>query len=149
MNSRHYLHVRVPAHRKAITRLLVSDHNLSIERVRYALRYREAIPREWRLCGFCRDAVEDETHALMICQAPSRDLGEVREEFLTELFQSVPALASSYTSKSSKEFLVEMVHQKKHAGLIAKFVFTTYRFKDPYNDIPFPYFYQRPPCARR
>ncbi|KAJ6493831.1 hypothetical protein DFH09DRAFT_1022374, partial [Mycena vulgaris] len=32
---RHYLDVPIPSHRKAITRLLLSDHNLSVERLRY------------------------------------------------------------------------------------------------------------------
>ncbi|KAJ7877143.1 hypothetical protein B0H13DRAFT_993473 [Mycena leptocephala] len=52
---RHYLTmVAVPAHRMALTRMLLSDHNLSVERLRYRVRYRLPIPREERLCRFCR-----------------------------------------------------------------------------------------------
>ncbi|KAJ7456855.1 hypothetical protein B0H11DRAFT_2243748 [Mycena galericulata] len=70
---RHYLTmVMIPAHRKALTRLLLSDHNLSVERLRYPARYRLAIPREERLCRFCRDGVEDEVHSLLECEGSSR-----------------------------------------------------------------------------
>ncbi|KAJ7217783.1 hypothetical protein GGX14DRAFT_597938, partial [Mycena pura] len=31
----HYLNVPIPAHRRAIKRLMLSDHNLSVERLRY------------------------------------------------------------------------------------------------------------------
>ncbi|GAW05831.1 hypothetical protein LENED_007714 [Lentinula edodes] len=57
--------IKVPKHRHAFTRLITSSHALSIERLRYEERYRSPIPREWRLCHFCRGAVEDECHALM------------------------------------------------------------------------------------
>ncbi|KAJ7454295.1 hypothetical protein B0H11DRAFT_2325025 [Mycena galericulata] len=70
---RHYLTmVMIPAHPKALTRLLLSDHNLSVERLRYPVRYRLAIPREERLCRFCRDGVEDEVHLLLECEGSSR-----------------------------------------------------------------------------
>jgi hypothetical protein len=82
---RHYLTmVAVPAHRKAMTGLLLGDHNLSVERLRYPARYREAIPRQHRLCRFCRGGVEDEVHALFDCTANLR-LVELRSQFLKTL----------------------------------------------------------------
>ncbi|KAJ7887948.1 hypothetical protein B0H13DRAFT_2342185 [Mycena leptocephala] len=55
---RHYLTmVAVPTHRKALTGLLLGDHNLSVERLRYPARYREIVPRRFRLCRFCRGSV--------------------------------------------------------------------------------------------
>ncbi|KAJ7438023.1 hypothetical protein B0H11DRAFT_1829642, partial [Mycena galericulata] len=78
---RHYLvMVAVPAHRKALTGLLLGDHNLSVERLRYPARYRERVPREYRLCRLCRGAVEDEVHALFDCAASVR-LVELRSCF--------------------------------------------------------------------
>ncbi|KAJ7628026.1 hypothetical protein DFH06DRAFT_1226943 [Mycena polygramma] len=48
---RHYLMmVTIPVHRKSLTRLLLGDHTLSVERLRYPARYRQSIPREERLC---------------------------------------------------------------------------------------------------
>ncbi|KAJ7213127.1 hypothetical protein GGX14DRAFT_564170 [Mycena pura] len=46
--------VTIPAHRIALTRLLLSNHNLSVERLRF--------------CS-CRGIVEDEVHALFGCDA--------------------------------------------------------------------------------
>ncbi|KAH7872378.1 uncharacterized protein C8R40DRAFT_498197 [Lentinula edodes] len=37
--------------------------------LRYEERYRSPIPRVWRLCRFCKGAVEDKCHALMVCEA--------------------------------------------------------------------------------
>jgi hypothetical protein len=49
---RHYLSlVVVPAHRKALTGLYLGDHNLSVERLRYSARYKDKVPREYRLCA--------------------------------------------------------------------------------------------------
>ncbi|KAJ7201576.1 hypothetical protein GGX14DRAFT_304047, partial [Mycena pura] len=81
---RHYLDVPIPAHRRAITRLMLSDHNLSVERLRYPGRYRAAAPRELRLCRFCRAAVEDEAHAILVCTAHGA-LQPIRETFLREI----------------------------------------------------------------
>ncbi|KAK0457408.1 uncharacterized protein EV420DRAFT_1309648 [Desarmillaria tabescens] len=61
----------VPAHRKALTRLFVSSHILAIEVLRWGERYRPKTPREWRLCRFCKIAVEDEAHALLRCTIAS------------------------------------------------------------------------------
>ncbi|KAJ7889623.1 hypothetical protein B0H13DRAFT_1610154, partial [Mycena leptocephala] len=50
----HYLTlIAVPAHRKALTGLLLGDHLLSVERLRYPARYREAVPHDHRLCRLC------------------------------------------------------------------------------------------------
>ncbi|KAJ7503252.1 hypothetical protein B0H11DRAFT_1629693, partial [Mycena galericulata] len=87
---RHYLvMVAVPAHRKALTGLLLGDHNLSVERLRYPARYRERVPREYRLCRFCCRAVEDEAHALFGCTASVR-LVDLRARFLGDLAKRDP-----------------------------------------------------------
>ncbi|KAJ7819176.1 hypothetical protein B0H14DRAFT_3737981, partial [Mycena olivaceomarginata] len=66
---RHYLRVLVPARRKALTRLYLSAHRLSVEVLRYKERYRERAPRNWRLRRFCLSAVETESHTLLGCIA--------------------------------------------------------------------------------
>ncbi|KAJ7124457.1 hypothetical protein C8R44DRAFT_619990 [Mycena epipterygia] len=75
--------VSIPSHRKALTRLLLSDHTLSVERLRYPARYRLAIPREEPLCRFCRAAVEDEAHALLNCNGLAL-LTDLRTCFLAD-----------------------------------------------------------------
>ncbi|KAJ7330404.1 hypothetical protein DFH08DRAFT_638183, partial [Mycena albidolilacea] len=62
-----YLRIPVPAHRKALTRLILSAHTLGVELLRYVERDRPAVPRYTRLCRFCRRRVETEAHALLEC----------------------------------------------------------------------------------
>ncbi|KAJ7248142.1 hypothetical protein B0H12DRAFT_1090849, partial [Mycena haematopus] len=44
--------VLVPSHRKALTGLLLGDHSLSVECLRYGARYRRPVPHIMRLCRF-------------------------------------------------------------------------------------------------
>ncbi|EIM90461.1 uncharacterized protein STEHIDRAFT_33397, partial [Stereum hirsutum FP-91666 SS1] len=69
---RHYLHMIIPSHRFAFVDILLSNHSLAIEMLRWQSRERPYyVPREWRLCRFCVQvdvhAVEDETHAILQC----------------------------------------------------------------------------------
>ncbi|KAJ6566128.1 hypothetical protein B0H19DRAFT_1024982 [Mycena capillaripes] len=82
---RHYLTMVVgPAHHKAITGRLLGDHNLSVERLQYPARSRDAVPRENRLCQFCRGGIEDEVHALLDCTGNPR-IFKLRSQFLNSL----------------------------------------------------------------
>ncbi|KAJ7021684.1 hypothetical protein C8F04DRAFT_972436 [Mycena alexandri] len=120
---RHYLTmVVVPAHRKALTGLVLGDHPLSVERLRYATRYRAAVPRHLRLCRFCRGAVEDETHALFDCVQNGRLL-EVREQFLQYLAVCDPNLHAYHTQIPNYDFLLRLISSRKAIKVLAKFVF--------------------------
>ncbi|KAF7357586.1 Reverse transcriptase domain-containing protein [Mycena sanguinolenta] len=120
---RHYLTlVVVPAHRKALTGLLLSDHNLSVERLRYGARYRLPVPRHWRLCRLCRGAVEDEAHALFGCVADSR-LVDFRKEFLAKLAGDDPDLRKAHSTIPDYEFLLAVVQSRKAVVVFARFVF--------------------------
>jgi hypothetical protein len=58
---RHYLALPViPAHRHAFISIMFSSHGLAVERLKWQERYRAPVPRDWRLCRFCRRRVEDE-----------------------------------------------------------------------------------------
>ncbi|KAJ7864656.1 hypothetical protein B0H13DRAFT_2353537 [Mycena leptocephala] len=119
---RHYLtDVAVPAHRKAMTGLLLGDHNLSVERLRYGARYRMPVPREFRLCRFCRGSVEDEVHALFECAAEPR-LIEFRADFLGRLAERDPGLRALYGSIPNYEFFARYIH----LVLFALGLFTVY-----------------------
>ena len=99
---RHYLTmVVVPAHRVALTRLLLCDHNLSVERLRYRIRYRLPIPREKQLCRFCRGAVGVEVHALLDCDR-HLPLVNLRQSFLCDILALDPALRAAQTVSSSR-----------------------------------------------
>ncbi|KAJ7155318.1 hypothetical protein C8R46DRAFT_997193 [Mycena filopes] len=120
---RHYLTmVVVPAHRKALTGLLLGDHPLSVERLRYATRYRDAVPRHLRLCRFCRGAVEDESHALFDCVDNQR-LVMIREQFLQCLANCDPELHALHAEIPTYNFLVRLVSSRRAVKVFAKFVF--------------------------
>ncbi|KAF7356855.1 Reverse transcriptase domain-containing protein [Mycena venus] len=120
---RHYvMDVAVPAHRKAMTGLLLGDHNLSVERLCYRARYRDPVPRQFRLCRFCRSGVEDEVHALFDCTNEPR-LVTLRTTFLDELASRDPAVRATYLAVPNYDFLLKMVASKKAVQLFAKYIF--------------------------
>ncbi|KAK7035238.1 hypothetical protein VNI00_012005 [Paramarasmius palmivorus] len=60
-----YLLVPIDRHRKALTKLMTSTHNLAVEVFRWKQRKDGSpINREERLCRFCHECVEDEVHAV-------------------------------------------------------------------------------------
>ncbi|KAJ7143267.1 hypothetical protein C8R46DRAFT_919963 [Mycena filopes] len=113
--------VPVPAHRKALTGLLLGDHLLSVERLRYRTRYRDTVPREFRLCRLCRGAVEDEVHALFDCLLSER-LIHVREQFLANLAGCDPDLRALHGQITNYDFLLRLVSSRKGVKCFAKFV---------------------------
>ncbi|KAJ7138525.1 hypothetical protein C8R43DRAFT_893302 [Mycena crocata] len=118
---RHYLDVPIPSHRKALTRLLLSDHNLSVERLRYPGRYRAAAPRAMRLCRFCRTAVEDEAHALLVCNGQPR-LQPLRADFLRDIAADVGGFEDKWSPDGAYEFLKWLLSERKVVTRLAKFV---------------------------
>ncbi|KAJ7165504.1 hypothetical protein C8R43DRAFT_816490, partial [Mycena crocata] len=66
---RHYLRiVENGKHRKALTRLLMSQHPLAVERMRYKSRYHKIlVPRHLRKCRFGCNEVETVEHAIFFC----------------------------------------------------------------------------------
>jgi hypothetical protein len=121
LRRRHYLDVPIPAHRMAITRLMLSDHNLSVERRRYPGRYRAAAPRNLRLCRFCRTAVEDEAHTLLVCTAHT-ELQPLRERFLRDIYDQVGGLEHKWTADRPYDFLKWLLSSRKIVLRLAKFV---------------------------
>ncbi|KAJ7017390.1 hypothetical protein C8F04DRAFT_882355, partial [Mycena alexandri] len=101
--------------------LILSDHNLSVERLRYPGRYRAAAPRHLRLCRFCRVAVEDEAHALLVCIGDSR-LQPLRSSFMHEIFDVLGSFDGKWNADEPYEFLKWMLSQRKITVRLAKFV---------------------------
>lgn len=54
LHLRHYLKIPNATHRKSLTRLILSCHPLALERLRHTEHRRPKIPREKRLCRFCK-----------------------------------------------------------------------------------------------
>jgi hypothetical protein len=107
-----YLRVPIPAHRKALTRILLASHTLGIEMLRYRERWR---PRHARLCRFCLIAVESEGHALLGCSAPT--LVQLRKVFLTDIYYELPSLPRR--SPSMEDFLQQLL-QTGNFGIIQR-----------------------------
>ncbi|KAJ7484244.1 hypothetical protein FB451DRAFT_1435404 [Mycena latifolia] len=89
---RHYPSVPIPAHRKALTRLLLSSHTLAIEIL------------------FCRRAVESESHALLGCMSDA-SLMTFRREFLIDVYQLEPNLPHFGSSGDTGDLLVPQESQ--------------------------------------
>ncbi|EJD35084.1 hypothetical protein AURDEDRAFT_75611 [Auricularia subglabra TFB-10046 SS5] len=80
MELRSYLRVvRIPEHRDALTKLLLSEHDLGVERLRYV-----DVAHDLRLCRFCLLAVETPAHALFACNG-SQELSALRRQFYEDL----------------------------------------------------------------
>jgi len=84
----------VPAHREAFTSLLVSAGTGSGRAIVPGSRS-VTVPQPWRLCRFCRGSVEDEKHALLVCEG-SPDLQSLRTSFLMKPVSSLKDFTCSY-----------------------------------------------------
>jgi hypothetical protein len=90
LEFRHYLRITSTNHRRALTKMVLSSHCLAVERRRWAERGKPVVPREQRLCKFCRSEVEDPPHAMFMCDHP--ELIQLREVFLAKLYSDLPEI---------------------------------------------------------
>ena len=76
--------------------------------MRWKARYRDIVPREWRLCRFCYAKLEDEAHALLGCHL-NVDLSRCPEVFMRDARKLVPKFGHAADTLSSSELLQWMV----------------------------------------
>ncbi|PBK58839.1 hypothetical protein ARMSODRAFT_850017, partial [Armillaria solidipes] len=88
---RHYLDVPVLEHRTALTRLLLSNHLLALERMRWSEYGKPKVQRDHRKCRFCRTVVESPEHALLRCNGTA-SLIDLRRQVWAELSVRIPAV---------------------------------------------------------
>ncbi|KAJ7761224.1 hypothetical protein DFH07DRAFT_694742, partial [Mycena maculata] len=70
LDLRHYLSmVKTTSHREALTSIMLSTHLLALERLRYVDHAHPPVPRQERVCRFCKTEVESPEHAMFECQA--------------------------------------------------------------------------------
>lgn len=122
MHFRHYLHVKVPKHRIALTRLLLSDHSLAIEQLRRGTRTRPYYPRHLRLCRFCLADIEDPIHALLVCDA-NEDLSELRRDAMNNFLSRAPYLKNSQSMTNPQELFRRLYSDKKLVDSLARFAY--------------------------
>jgi hypothetical protein len=94
LNFRHYLRVKQPEHRKALTKMILSSHSLAIECWRWKERGKKIVPRQWRLCRFCYIYVEDPAHAMFKCE--HAQITQIRQNFLDKLNIELPGFAQQF-----------------------------------------------------
>ncbi|KAJ3805892.1 hypothetical protein F5876DRAFT_51045 [Lentinula aff. lateritia] len=126
--------IKVPKHRHAFTQLITSSHALSIERLRYEERYRSPIPRVWRLCCFCRGAVEDECHVLMVCEA-QLTLVCLHERYRMEMERTALDIVLMQHQLSSYALLQRVLFDRRVLTLTAKYVYdvlAVFAGREPY-----------------
>ena len=129
LSYRHYLDVVVPAHRKALTRLVTSCHGLAVNCLQWDSLRRRSIPREWRLCRFCHSEVEDECHAMLYCVA-SPALTEERGVFFSDAQQLLPGVRAAVLTLPPPDLLCFLLGEKRVAGVLAKCAFRVLRVFD-------------------
>jgi hypothetical protein len=121
MSFRHHLEVPIPKHRLALTRLVLADHPLAVEQLRRASRYHPPVPRDDRLCRFCKQHVETPEHGLLLCHA-SPALCDLWHNFCIALqphglHVPVPTLGNAVP------MLKDMLYNRSSVNLFAKFVY--------------------------
>ena len=96
-----YLTVHNFEHRKAVTKLRVSDHHLPIE-----IGRKQNIERKNRTCTKCTEnIIGDELHVLFECHHP--ELTKLRFQFLTKIYSIVPQLIN-FNNKNKLEYILGM-----------------------------------------
>lgn len=99
--------------------MVLSSHSLASERMRWAERYRGPVPREWRLCRFCHEFVEDAVHAMFVCVHP--ELMVTRNVFLEKLYKECPDLEGQYSDAGL--FFRDLIPLRRITPLLGKLAF--------------------------
>ncbi|PPQ83377.1 hypothetical protein CVT26_012753 [Gymnopilus dilepis] len=116
---RHYLKVANAAHRQSLTRLILSCHPLALERLRHTEHRRPKIPRDMRLCRFCKVHIESPEHALLEC-AGNEDIMALRTEFTNKLEYELPQW-DLVKNLDPVNRLRTLIAERDTIGLLAKF----------------------------
>ncbi|KAK0459216.1 uncharacterized protein EV420DRAFT_309308 [Desarmillaria tabescens] len=127
---RSYLAVPVPAHRKALVRLLTSSHMLAVEVLRWTECRCPPVPRGDRSCRYCHTEVEDEAHVLLYCEE-SDQLQSLRSQFFRKVFQiGSHSFSASLRTASAGFDIIRLLVNAEDADILcsfAKYVFDILR----------------------
>ncbi|KAF8177365.1 hypothetical protein K438DRAFT_1490480, partial [Mycena galopus ATCC 62051] len=106
--------------------LILSSHSLAVERRRWKERGKNIVPREWRKCRFCQEAIEDPAHAMFVCDQP--ELMQVREVFLAELYAKIPEFQGAFTDV--KIFFKAVLAKREVAPGLGRLAFNVRKIYD-------------------
>jgi hypothetical protein len=105
-------HIYNKSYRIALSRLITSSHNLRVETGRW--QHNPPLPRERRLCFFCRNKLEDEYHFVMECPL----YNELRKQLIPGYYIRRPSMF--------KFLNLLQTENKKLLNAVAKFVFKSF-----------------------
>ncbi|KAJ7346364.1 hypothetical protein DFH08DRAFT_701548, partial [Mycena albidolilacea] len=100
--------------------ILLSTHQLAIEILHYVNHDHQQVPRENRLCRFCKIEVETPEHAMITCTSLDA-LVELRRIFLEQVFEKCPNLKPHLAEDLNTEFLKAIINSRPSIALVAKF----------------------------
>ncbi|KZS88015.1 hypothetical protein SISNIDRAFT_418842, partial [Sistotremastrum niveocremeum HHB9708] len=123
---RSYLSLPDFNHRVALTRLLFSSHSLAVEELRYPIRGHPRLPRDLRLCRFCRSTVETECHALLGCMADDQ-LCLLRRDFLHAAIAVDAAILHPFARANLEYLLRSLLNNEFLLPATASYVYSVFR----------------------
>ncbi|KAJ7118478.1 hypothetical protein C8R43DRAFT_901515 [Mycena crocata] len=126
LDFRHYLRVKQPEHRKALTKMVLSSHCLAVERRRWKERGKKIVPRQWRLCRFCYVYVEDPAHAMFKCD--HGELIELRQNFLNKVKIEIPGVVEQFPD--ALQLFRGLLPYRKITPLLAKLAYDVLKIFD-------------------
>jgi hypothetical protein len=122
LRFRHYLNSPIASHRKALTQMLLADHSLAEVQLRYAEHHRALVPRNWRLCRFCKNEIEDPPHAMFGCNGSSEIIA-LRTAFLASVFDLCHSLHMNALSATPDSFFTLAISHRPISDILAKFAY--------------------------
>ena len=127
LRKKQYLRtIFVPAHRRAVSKLLTADHGLAIEQYR-RIRRRDGstIPVDERTCRYCEAPTESEIHALFLCPGEEGfpDVVRRRQQFYTDISRIFPSFSVERCLRSPTRCLHFFLNTPDLAPAFGKYVF--------------------------
>ncbi|KAF5320338.1 hypothetical protein D9611_011279 [Ephemerocybe angulata] len=132
LGRRPYLKLGDPAHRRALTRVLLSNHKMGVELLRYT---RPTTPRQQRLCRFCRRKVETPEHLWLECRA-NAEVCNLREEFVADVMRIGTNEETAYLRGLGTDWVAQMkaltVGMPGVVAVVARYTYQVEQLIDKY-----------------
>lgn len=117
--------VKTQEHREALTSIMLSTHQLALEKLRYTDHELQLAPRHESLCHPYIAKVESPEHALLECQG-SPEVLNLRNVFLGNFLRAVPRILIRMESKivelDSIELLKALIYERSTITPVGKFL---------------------------
>ncbi|KAK0237574.1 hypothetical protein EDD85DRAFT_769428, partial [Armillaria nabsnona] len=102
--------------------LLLSNHLLALERMRWSEYGKPKVLRDHWKCQFCRTVIELPEHALLCCNGMA-GLIELRRQVWAELLVRIPSVLLLFDQVNDICFLQQLIAERSSITLVAKFAY--------------------------